>query len=136
MKKGIIIIFGKSDVNILDNLFLKLFLNKEIKFCLVNNGNNQKVPKLLQGVKKTSKSDISILTLKREKKLSVAIKAGARFLSAAKDIGIIIHIRPSSISSMSLIERVLKISDKDLFKKKDERILLRRVYSINEIINC
>ncbi|WP_418652922.1 hypothetical protein [Tenacibaculum soleae] len=66
----------------------------------------------------------------------LAIKAGVRFLSAINDIGLIIHTKPTSMLNISFINKILNISEKDLLNKKEERVLLRRVYSITEIINC
>jgi hypothetical protein len=136
MKKGIIIIFNKSDINILKASFLKSFINQGIKILLINNGNHQVIIELLCELRKYSKKDISILTLRKEKKTMLAIKAGVRFLSAINDIGLIIHTKPMSMLNISFINKVLNISEKDLLNKKEERVLLRRVYSITEIINC
>lgn len=136
MKKGIIIIFNKSDINILKASFLKSFINQGIKILLINNGNHQVIIELLRELRKYSKKDISILTLRKEKKTMLAIKAGVRFLSAINDIGLIIHTKPTSMLNISFINKILNISEKDLLNKKEERVLLRRVYSITEIINC
>ncbi|WP_418652923.1 hypothetical protein [Tenacibaculum soleae] len=68
MKKGIIIIFNKSDINILKASFLKSFINQGIKILLINNGNHQVIIELLRELRKYSKKDISILTLRKEKK--------------------------------------------------------------------
>ncbi|QXP73689.1 hypothetical protein RRF68_03505 [Tenacibaculum sp. HL-MS23] len=136
MKKGIIIIFNKSDINILKTSFLKSFINQGIKILLINNGNHQAIIELLCALKEYSKKDISILTLRKEKKAMLAVKAGVRFLSTINNIGLIIHTKPMSMLNISFINKILNISEKDLFNKKEERVLLRRVYSINEIINC
>ncbi|WBX72623.1 hypothetical protein PG913_06780 [Tenacibaculum pacificus] len=138
MKKGIIIIFGRKDVSFLGASFLKSFINQKIKICLINNGGDELVFRLLFELKKVSKCDISILTLRREKKIMLAIKAGVRLLSTSttKNIGFIMHAKPTSILNLSLIEKLLNLSEIELPDKKNERILLRKVYSINEIINC
>ena len=136
MKKGIIIIFDKNDINISKTSFLKSFINQGIKILLINNGNHQTILKLLSELKNYSKKDVSILTLRKEKKIILAIKAGVRFLSTIKDIGMIIYTKPESMLNISFINKILSVSEKDLFNKKKERVLLRRVYSISEIINC
>ena len=70
MKKGIIIIFGKNDIEISANLSFKSSFNKKFKICLVNNGNDDKVLKFLDKLKELSKCDISILNLRKEKELT------------------------------------------------------------------
>ncbi|MCD8435018.1 hypothetical protein LNI88_05440 [Tenacibaculum dicentrarchi] len=86
-------------------------------------------------MKKTSKCDISILTLRSEKKALLAIKAGVRFLSTIKNIGLIIHTNPTDMLNGNWINKKLDLSNIELPHKKNERILLRQVYSMNEIIN-
>ncbi|CAL2082115.1 hypothetical protein LNI90_05555 [Tenacibaculum dicentrarchi] len=135
MKKGLIIIFGKKDANVLSNFCLRFFLNQKIKILLINNGNHRIFFDFLNILKKTSKCDISILTLRSEKKALLAIKAGVRFLSTIKNIGLIIHTNPTDMLNGNWINKKLDLSNIELPHKKNERILLRQVYSMNEIIN-
>ncbi len=135
MNKGIIIVFDKNDIDIKTDLPFKSFF-KKIKICLVNNGNHKKMLKLLNELKDASEYDISILNLKKQKESMLAVKAGVRFLSTIEDVDLIVYARPKNLLNIMVIEKVLSISDEELLKKKDERVLLRRVYSVNEIINC
>ncbi|MCH3885203.1 hypothetical protein [Tenacibaculum aquimarinum] len=132
MKKGIIIIFGKKDFDETNTLIFKSFFNQKIKICLVNNGNNNKNLQSLYKLKDSSKCDISILSLKKEKKLILAVKAGVRFLSQSENIKLIIHTKPKNISNPKSIEKLLKVFEQEWLAKKEERVLLRRVYSISE----
>ena len=136
MKKGIIIIFGKSDIEISANLSFKSSFNKKFKICLVNNGNDHKVLKFLDKLKKLSKCDISILNLRKEKKSMLAVKAGVRFLTNTEDVNIFVYAKPKNILDKNLMKKILKISDEDLENKIDERVLLRKVYSLDELVNC
>ena len=136
MKKGIIIIFGKSDIEISANLSFKSSFNKKFKICLVNNGNDHKVLKFLDKLKELSKCDISILNLRKEKKSMLAVKAGVRFLTNKADINIFVYAKPKNILNKNLMKKMLKISDEDLENKIDERVLLRKVYSLDELVNC
>ncbi|CAM1333083.1 protein of unknown function [Tenacibaculum aestuariivivum] len=72
IKKGIIIIFDKNDINIFS---FKLFLNEEIKMCLINHA---RVVNFLSTLKKTSESDMSILILRKEKNI-VSYKSSSTF---------------------------------------------------------
>tara|TARA_R110002049_G_scaffold183679_8_gene351678 strand:- start:9326 stop:9736 length:411 start_codon:yes stop_codon:yes gene_type:complete len=136
MRKGIIIIFGKNDVVNSNNLFLKSFFNKHIKICLINNGNNDEILEFLNELKYSSKCDISILNLKKEKTPMSAVKAGVRFLSTSENFNLIVYTKKKNIFTENIIRKIVEISKTDLMKKKDERILLRKVYSVSEIINC
>jgi hypothetical protein len=136
MKKGIIIIFGKNDLPFSERMSFKSAFNKKYKICLVNNGNDSKVLKFLNKLKELSKCDISIINLKKEKELMLAVKAGVRFLTNTEDINIFVYTKPKNILDKNIIKKILKISDEDLDNKIDERVLLRKVYSIEELINC
>ncbi|ALU75048.1 hypothetical protein AUW17_07145 [Tenacibaculum dicentrarchi] len=135
MKKGLIIIFEKKDAAILNTFCLRSFINQKLKIVLINNGNHQVVFEFLNILKDTSKCDVSILTLRREKKVVSAIKAGVRFLSTIKNIGLIIYTNPRNMLNATWIDQELDLSKIELPHKKNERILLRKVYSMNEIIN-
>ena len=135
MKKGIIIIFRKNDTDITNTLIFKSFFNQKIKICLVNNGNHEDVFKLLSELKESSESDVSILNLRKEKTLKVAVKAGVRFLSNNGNIKLIIHAEPNNIANPIFIDKILEFFTQDITAKKNERVLLRRVYSVNEMSN-
>lgn len=136
MKKGIILIFGKNDVDISGKLFFNTYFSEEIKICLVNNGNHDKVFKHLNELKSLSKCDISILNLKKEKTAMLAVKAGVRFLSNSEELNLIVYTNQYTILTENIINKIIKTSNENLINKTDERVLLRRVYSVNEIINC
>jgi len=136
MKKGLIIIFDKNDFTMLKDLSFKLSFNKQIRICLINNGNDNKILTLLNRLKDKSKSDVFILNLRREKSLMLAVKAGVRFLYNIDDLDLILYTKPNNIFDKIIIEKLVKISDIDLVNKKEERVLLRKVYSLDEVINC
>ncbi|WP_343329597.1 hypothetical protein [Polaribacter staleyi] len=136
MKKGVIVVFEKNDIDVLEKFPLKSFFNKQLKICLVNNGNDNKILKLLFKLKESSKFDISILNLRKEKASMAAVKAGVRFLSKTEDINLIVHTPPKNIFNKNLMKKMLKISDDDLALKIDERVLLRKVYALDELIKC
>ena len=135
MKKGIIVVFGKNDMDVLEKYYLKSFFNKQYKICLVNNGNDNKILKFLFKLKESSKFDISILNLRKEKTSMSAVKAGVRFLSKTEDINLIVHTSPKNIFNKTLMKKMRKISAEDLVHKIDERVLLRKVYDLKELIN-
>ena len=65
-----------------------------------------------------------------------AVKAGVRFLSTSENFNLIVYTKKKNIFTENIIRKIVEISKTDLMKKKDERILLRKVYSVSEIINC
>ena len=136
MKKGLIIIFDKDDYTILKNLSFKLSFNKQIRICLINNGNHNKILNLLSKLKDESKCDVFVLNLRKEKPLKLAVKAGVRFLYNIDDLDLILYTKPKNIFNKIIIEKLVKITDIDLVNKKEERVLLRKVYSLDELINC
>tara|TARA_B100000767_G_C19743347_1_gene527266 strand:- start:691 stop:1113 length:423 start_codon:yes stop_codon:yes gene_type:complete len=132
MNNGIIIIFEKNCIDTIEIQIFKLTFNKKIKICLVNNGNNEKIFKFLDTLKDSSECDISILNLRKEKTTMMAVKAGVRFLSNKNNINLIIYATPKSICNPKTIHKILKFFERDLKTKKDKRVLLRGVYSIQE----
>ncbi|MEO9570015.1 MAG: hypothetical protein ABJH82_06600 [Polaribacter sp.] len=136
MKKGIVIIFDKNDINISENQRLKSYFNKDFKICLVNNGNHVKLFNFLYKIKENSKCQVSILNLKKEKKFDLALKAGVRFLFNNENFSLILHIKPNNIFNKKLMSKIVKISEDDLVDKINERVMLRKVYALNEIVNC
>jgi hypothetical protein len=135
MNLGIIIIFDKEDVKKIDALLFKSFFNQNVKICLVNNGNHEKVVKLLEKLKSSSKCDISILNLRKEQTTMAAVKAGVRYLSTMNNFNLIIHTKPKNICNPKIIDTMLEVFENDLMKKKDDRVLLRSVYSIDEVFH-
>jgi hypothetical protein len=135
MKKGLIIIFDKDDLATLKNLSVKLSFNKHIKICLINNGNDNKILNLLTKLKNKSKCDVFILNLRKEKTLMLAVKAGVRFLYNINDLDLIFYTKPKASLSKVMFEKLFKITDIDLLDKKEERVLLRKVFPLDELIN-
>lgn len=135
MNLGIIIIFGKGDVKTTDALLFKSFFNQNVKICLVNNGNHEKVVKLLDKLKSSSKCDISILNLRKEQTTMAAEKAGVRFLSTINNVNLIIDIKPKNITNSKIIGTMLEVFEDHLINKKDEKVFLRSVYSIDEVFH-
>jgi hypothetical protein len=136
MKKGVIVVFDKNDFDLLEKLPSKSFFNKQTKICFVNNGNDNKILKFLFKLKESSKFDISILNLRKEKTSMAAVKVGVRFLSRTEDINLIVHTPPINIFNKNLMKKMLKISDQDFISKIEKRVMLRKVYALNELINC
>lgn len=135
MKKGLIIIFDKDDFTELKNLNCKLSFNKQVRICLINNGNDNKILNLLTKLKNKSKCDVSILNLRKEKTLMLAVKAGVRFLYNINDLDLVFYTKAKNTLSKIIIEKLVKITDIDLVNKKEERVLLRKVFSLDELIN-
>ena len=135
MKKGLIIIFDKEDFTVLNNLSVKLSFNKHIRICLINNGNDNKILNLLTKLKNKSKCDVFILNLRKEKTLMQAVKAGVRFLYNINDLDLIFYTKPKASLSKVMFEKLFKITDIDLLDKKEERVLLRKVFPLDELIN-
>lgn len=135
MKKGLIIIFDKEDFTVLNNLSVKLSFNKHIRICLINNGNDNKILNLLTKLKDKSKCDVFILNLRKEKTLMQAVKAGVRFLYNINDLDLIFYTKPKDSLSKVIFEKLVKITDIDLLDKKEERVLLRKVFPLDELIN-
>ena len=133
MKKGIIIICNKNDLDVLEEIRFKSLFNKEFKICIVNNGNNNKILNFLLKLKESSKFDISILNLRKETALKLAMKAGVRFLSNLYDVQLFVHTTPKSVFKHNLKKKLESIKDENFINKKNERVLLRSVYSLNEI---
>lgn len=136
MKKGLIIIFDKDDLTELKDLSVKLSFNKQIKICLINNGNDNKILNLLTKIKNKSKCDVVILNLRKEKPLMLAVKAGVRFLYNINDLDLIFYTKSKDTLSKIIVEKLGKLTDIDLITKKEERVLLRNVFSLDELKNC
>lgn len=133
MKKGLIIVFGKDDVEFENTIIFNLLYNQKVTICLVNNGNCGKVYDLLYRLKENSKSEILILSLKKEKPLSLAVKAGVRSLVNKENYEAIIYTEPKNISHENYNNNFIEVFNKHLKKRKDKRVLLRTLYAIDEL---
>ncbi|WP_159951044.1 hypothetical protein [Polaribacter septentrionalilitoris] len=133
MKKGLIIVFGKDDVEFENTIIFNLLYNQKVTICLVNNGNCGKVYDLLYRLKENSKSEILILSLKKEKPLSLAAKAGVRSLVNKENYEAIIYTEPKNISHENYNNNFIEVFNKHLKKRKDKRVLLRTLYAIDEL---
>lgn len=135
MKKGVIVVFEKNDIDSLKSTRIKFLYNNKLDFCFVNNGNDNKVLKFLYKLKEASKSNISILNIRKEKPLLPAVKAAVRFLKNKENIDLIIYTEPKTIYNKDLLNKIASIPQENLVYKREERVLLRKVYSLNELIN-
>lgn len=136
MKKGVVVIFKKEDIDYVKHVSLKSFLKNKITLCLVNNGNDGEVLIFLDKLKYESNCDVSILNLRKEKTATLAVKAGVRFLHKKEDMNLIVHAQPENIFNKNVIKKILNITEENLIHKIEKRVLLRRVYALNELINC
>ena len=125
MKKGVIVVFEKDDIDSLKSSSLKFLFNNKLDFCFVNNGNDHKVLKFLYHLKESSKSNISILNLRKAKATLLAVKAAVRFLKNKEDIDFIVYTKPISIYNKDLINKIVNIPDENWVHKTGERVLLR-----------
>ena len=64
-----------------------------------------------------------------------AVKAGVRFLYNINDLDLIFYTKPKDSLSKVIFEKLVKITDIDLLDKKEERVLLRKVFPLDELIN-
>ncbi|WP_299060882.1 hypothetical protein [uncultured Polaribacter sp.] len=135
MKKGIIIIFGKNEGILSNTLNFSTFFNEKIKICLVNNGNHDNFFKEIQSLKEPLNNDVAIVNLRKETSIKLAVKAGVRFLSNKEDIQLIIYAQPISIANPMLLKKLIAVFKQEFISKKEERVLLRSVYSLNEVLN-
>lgn len=135
MKKGLIIVFGKEDLFFENSLIFNILNRKKITICLINNGNCNKVYDLLNRLKETTTSEILILSLKREKPLLLAVKAGVRSLINEDDFDTIIYTEPKEINQSNYNNRLVELFNKHFTKRKEKRVLLRTLYAIDEVKN-
>ena len=133
MKKGLIIVFSTEDIAFENTLIFNILNYKKITFCLVNNGNCNKVHDLLYRLKETAKSEILLLSLKKEKPLLLAVKAGVRSLINDDDFDTIIYTEPKEINQRKYSNKILELLNKKVAKRKEKRVLLRTLYAIDEI---
>jgi len=133
MKKGLIIVFGKEDIVFENTIIFNLLNNQKVSICLVNNGNCNKVYELLYRLKADTKSEIVILSLKKEKSLSQAVKAGVRSLINKENYETIIYTQPKDINHRKYNNSFIEAFNKHFRKRKDKRVLLRTLYAIDEI---
>ena len=135
MKKGLIIVFGKDDIDF-DNTIIFNVLNKQkVTICLVNNGNYNKVQQLLSSLKEVSDTNVFTLSLKKEKSLLSAVKAGVRSLINKDDFETIIYTSPKDINHKNYNTKFIEAFSNSFHKRKDKRVLLRTLYAIDEVKN-
>lgn len=82
MKIGIIIIFHNNEKDIDKRFFIEHINNsKNIILCLVNNCSKDNTYQLLKEIKEASKTNLSIVNIKKFKSDVAAVRAGARYMS-------------------------------------------------------
>ncbi|ARV05469.1 hypothetical protein BTO04_01620 [Polaribacter sp. SA4-10] len=140
MKKGIIIVFSNDENKIDQDQFINLFIQDDVKICLVNNGSKDNTLEVLEAVKSEINTDISILDIKKDNGTNAAVKAGARFLFSIKDLKFILLIKPNMLTDFNDLENQLEILKKteDTFKSKlkrnTKRKTLKEVYSYDDLL--
>ena len=134
-RNAILIVFNKIHSNSIYNYNLHPFSNKNITICLVINGNINELKTPLKQLVSNLDCDVSIVNLKKKKTSLKAIKAGIRYLTNYKEFDAIIELKPETITKLEVIEKIIKTISKKLSFKKQERILLKKVYTELEILN-
>ncbi len=81
MRIGVIMIFHNNENDIDKQLFSSLISKAKLTpLCFVNNGSKDNTLKKLKELKNEFNSNLSIVDIKRNKGMELAIKAGARYL--------------------------------------------------------
>ena len=87
MKIGIIIIFHNNESQIDKGFFVEqINLLEEIELCLVDNYSKDNTLTLLEDIKESSVSNVSIVQVKKKVSEEVAKRAGARFIFNKSDL--------------------------------------------------
>lgn len=138
MKKGLLIVFC-NDAHLIEKYdFKNIFKQKNMKFCLVNNGSSDKTLQYLRNLKNETNSELHILDIKKNKGVIKAIKAGARYLFNTEELNIIFHINSNLLFFMKDLKKridFLKTSKTDeLLRNPSRRKTLKKVVSIKNFL--
>lgn len=100
MKLGVIVIFHNNEKDI-DTQFFIEYLNqvKNIEFCLINNSSRDKTYELLNEIKESCDSQVSLLNMKNFKSVTAAVRSGAKFMSNQSNLNHIGYISTNLINT-------------------------------------
>ena len=129
-------LFSNNENEIKTKLFEILVKKNETKFCFVNNASKDKTLEKLKEIKIKTLNNVSIIDIKKDKGIKVAIKAGVRYLINNNDFKSIIYFEFSNYKNLEiLIENVFnKKNFKTLIKNINERKTLKNVFSLDQLI--
>lgn len=130
-------LFSDNEKEIEFNHFNKLLKNSNIKICFVNNASKDKTFSVLKEIKS---SNVSIIDIKKNKGLKAAVKAGVRFLTSNQEFRSIFYFEFHKYKAFLNLEKKFGFIKKKTNPFKDlpkieKRILLNKVYSIEQLIN-
>ncbi|GAA3611979.1 glycosyltransferase [Flavivirga amylovorans] len=146
MKIGIIIICYNNAVDIGKSLFSGVSNLTDVDLCLVNNGSKDATLEKLQELKEASGLKSTIIDIKHNKGYTVAIKAGARYLSNHNDLKLIGYINVNKMNDvMSLLdllnavqhhkEAIIQHHLNVINKHFEQRALLKNTFSVIDYLN-
>ncbi len=147
MKLGLIIIFYNNESALTDIFFDKLLnITESFELCVVNNGSNDATFEKLVDLKDLFESNITVVDIKRNQSLEMAIKAGARYLLnkvSLKHIGYICLEDFKTIDNLNALLEVLKQNKqlivehntKAIKNKQLSRVLVKNIFSILDYFN-
>ena len=139
MKTGIIFLFSNNGKDIKENQFEILSINDSSKFCFVNNASNDNTLEKLKEIQEKTLKDVSIVDIKKNKGINLAIKAGVRYLKNKEDFSSIIYFEFSKYNEFKDLYRILTriINKKEVLNfivNTSHRNILKNVFSLEEII--
>lgn len=139
MKTGIILLFSDNEQEVKENDF-NTFIDKDASnFCFVNNASKDKTLDKLKEIKDYTHQNISIIDIKKNKGINLAIKAGVRYLKNNKDFNSIVYFEFSKYKKYDCLERVFnEIINKqkmiNFISNTSHRNILKNVFSLEQII--
>ena len=140
MKKGIIIVFSNNEKEIKETPFDTLLDKDVAEFCFVNNASNDNTLDKLKEIKNKTFNNISIVDIKKNKGIKVAIKAGVRYLVNNKELKLIIYLEFYKNYGFVNLDYTLNIivnSDHkiiNLIANTNNRNILQNVFSMEQLI--
>ena len=109
MTIGIVIIFNNNEKDLDKDIFINLINHsKQTPLCLVNNGSLDKTLEVLKSFNEEFQSNLTILDIKKNKNIDLAIRAGARYLTNTENLKYIGYVNLNPFLNMDMMIKFFK----------------------------
>jgi hypothetical protein len=120
MKKGIIILFSEDEKLIDKHQLARIFNQKEVMLCYVNNGSKDATFEVLESVKEELEIKTAcIIDIKKKIPTRAAVKAASRYLKSLGGINCILYFKSNKLSFF-----------------EDKKVQIETIKKINNHLKC
>jgi hypothetical protein len=139
MKIGMLLICCDNEKDITAYQFTKLLKQNDANICFVNNASKDKTLDVLKMIQEDSKTDVSIVDIKKDRGLKAAIKAGVRYLVSKNELRYILYVKIYKLEDFQRLTAIFNlIKNRKYFiqklLKESNKKVAPNVFSVDDIL--